>query len=804
MSYRTDEADIKQKLAAISDTDAQDWHLVFKARYGMQVAFEVLRRLKGPGAVLTQAFTCSTAVSPIVTAGLTPQYVDIQEATLMIDPRLIPDDATPHAVVLQHTFGIEAATTCRAVVDQVDTKHTLVLEDSAHALGLIVKSDRNEPLADVSFHSFGVEKMLGTRFGGAVWVNPNSSHNSVCQHIIRALESLPVVDRQTSLSSRAFVTQNRVLNRLPSRLGVPARELLVRNQLMEPPIADSERRGIHPYEPSKPSGWMLKKILAEFENLEDIQLKRIRASQAIFDEFAASGVAFPGECTNGEPYVRAPFFAPSPASAIRAVAAINSAGYFAGHWYRPLLFPGVVDEGLFGLTDTEPELPISRDLSARVVNLLTNVPESSAAGAARVAAAAIGNDQHLHDELGNADFVPVVLGTGLGAYAIARALHAEYGVRTLAIGRARLRETRDSEIVEVRAYSAFSEPEFILDTVLALSSEFAGRKILLIPTIELYTNVVMDNRSEFDSQYLIPLPERSVVDRLMTKADFYSTCEEIGVPYPKTMILTPDEASGDWAAPRFGYPLIVKAADTDLYQRVKFEGKKKIYRTSDEVELRDVVKAIFQSGYDANLVIQEYLSGDEAIMRIANTYSDQQGRTNFISVGQIVLTELNPSLVGNQNAIATLEDRSLSAMLSKLLEHVGYRGLANFDMMFDVNSGEYKVLEVNLRAGASHFYVESANGSLMRHLVQDLVYNDPLPSVETGDGGLWINVPYPVVLAFSPNSLRKVREKAQKQGIVHTLDYDKDQGIKRRRHRLVSDAQRAADTVKFHRQKLNE
>ena len=52
---------------------------------------------------------------------------------------------------------------------------------------------------------------------------------------------------------------------------------------------------------------------------------------------------------------------------------------------------------------------------------------------------------------GNADFVPVILGTHIGAYNIARCLHEAYGVRSLALGRIALRETAHSAIVDVRA-----------------------------------------------------------------------------------------------------------------------------------------------------------------------------------------------------------------------------------------------------------------------------------------------------------------------------------------------------------------
>ncbi|MGO1346267.1 MAG: hypothetical protein ACTMHZ_04105, partial [Bifidobacterium psychraerophilum] len=42
------------ELARRTGTQAEDWYPVFKARYGMSIVFEELRRLYGPGKVSTQ------------------------------------------------------------------------------------------------------------------------------------------------------------------------------------------------------------------------------------------------------------------------------------------------------------------------------------------------------------------------------------------------------------------------------------------------------------------------------------------------------------------------------------------------------------------------------------------------------------------------------------------------------------------------------------------------------------------------------------------------------------------------------
>ena len=143
-------------------------------------------------------------------------------------------------------------------------------------------------------------------------------------------------------------------------------------------------------------------------------------------------------------------------------------------------------------------------------------------------------------------------------------------------------------------------------------------------------------------------------------------------------------------------------------------------------------------------------------------------------------------------------------MLTRLLNHVGYRGLANFDLMYDTASEEYKVLEANLRAGATHYYVAAAGSSLVRHLVEDMVYGRRLDPVQTGDGGLWVNLPYSVVRVAAPDSLGPLMREARARGLVHTLEYDGDINGKRLKQRRTSDALRVIDTLKFSKSRLNK
>ena len=78
-------------------------------------------------------------------------------------------------------------------------------------------------------------------------------------------------------------------------------------------------------------------------------------------------------------------------------------------------------------------------------------------------------------QLGNDDFVPVILGTNLNAYNISRSLHEAYGVRSLALGRFAVRETADSTIVEVRARADFADADVIVSVLDEVAREFPDR-----------------------------------------------------------------------------------------------------------------------------------------------------------------------------------------------------------------------------------------------------------------------------------------------------------------------------------------
>lgn len=370
MTSQHDAATAVRILAERTGTDAGDWYLVFKARYGMQVVFRAVARARGAGDVVTQVFTCSTAVDPVLAAGLTPRYAEVSPKTVSIDPERLVLGRGTRAVVVQHTFGIVDDAGATRLRDRAHAAGAVVVEDAAHCVGRVARDAQGRPVADVSVHSFGVEKMLPTRFGGAVWVSPELEPG-LRQRVVDDLAALPAVGRRLDVVTRLYRSQVRVLNRLPRALGGRVRSALTAVGAFEPAVSAAERRGGLPYPPMRPSAWMVGQIAAHLAGLAAGEARRTQVvAQYVRDLHDL--VEIPAAVGAGQPLVRFPFFARDAEAASRVVGAVTAAGFYAGQWYRPALFP-VDDVAAYGYVPGDGSLATTEDLIARVVNLPTAV-----------------------------------------------------------------------------------------------------------------------------------------------------------------------------------------------------------------------------------------------------------------------------------------------------------------------------------------------------------------------------------------------------------------------------------------------
>ncbi len=369
---------LRQRLAELTSTRAEDWFLFMRARHGMATVYQILHQCFGQGTVTTQAYTCVTAVNPILVAGLKPEYGDIDPDSIALVPDSAPLHSQTRAVVWQNTFGILADSKAALLRSRVQSTPAIFLEDSAHCVGSMVRDNQGEPLADISVHSFGVEKLLPTKFGGAIWINPrlgerSPQHQRFMEELKTACAGVRAPQGREEKAMRRYFNQVRVLNHLPQKLSGPLRKTLIKTDSFLAPIIPLEQQGKLDRVPSLPSKWAADQALAQLKNIEDTRRRRQQV-QHIYQEKLTRQLQIPAAINDSQALVRFPIFVEDATSDIKAESLfsfLRTRGYYPGRWYRPALFPGVKEYELYNLDSELSDLPNTKRLIESAINLPT-------------------------------------------------------------------------------------------------------------------------------------------------------------------------------------------------------------------------------------------------------------------------------------------------------------------------------------------------------------------------------------------------------------------------------------------------
>lgn len=382
---------LRQKMAQATGTSAKDWFPVYKARYGMHAVFSALRNrvptTEGqcqPG-VLTQLYTCCTAVDPVLAAGLRGVYVDVNPDSLTAQVRTDGETEQDPLVglVMQNTFGFISDADTLAARDFANARKLLYVEDSAHCVGRMARDSKGEPLADVSVHSFGVEKILtATRFGGLIWVNPRlkTTDSPLYAAIVSALENVGRLPWLQDLSARLYLNQIRVFSRLPQALANVLKRVLRRMRLFEPAIAPAERRAALEYPNYSMSPYIAKKACEALDSLES-NLEQRRQAVAVYQDRLGEleDLQIPAQIASSapQPLLIFPMLLRDTRAVNEVHAILRESHVYSRRWYNSILFPGVDSLESYEVGSLE-SYPYTLSLTQRSLGLPTDVSKDKA------------------------------------------------------------------------------------------------------------------------------------------------------------------------------------------------------------------------------------------------------------------------------------------------------------------------------------------------------------------------------------------------------------------------------------------
>ncbi|QPQ34247.1 MULTISPECIES: carboxylate--amine ligase [unclassified Lysinibacillus] len=377
-------------------------------------------------------------------------------------------------------------------------------------------------------------------------------------------------------------------------------------------------------------------------------------------------------------------------------------------------------------------------------------------------------------------FLPVLLGDEMNAYGMARAFYESYGVKPLALNHTNMEKIQQSDLLTFREVPRLHIEERFVVALKAIAEEFTDKKLLLLACDEFYVKKIVKHKEELSSFYVIPYVDESLANQLLTRESMYQLCAAYGFHYPAMHVCTVNDY--EQLTMPFEYPIVIKPMNMTKYASCIFPGKKKVYTAHNEDEKDAIFHAIYkESAYRDDLMVQQYIPGEDANMRVVNAYVGQDHKVKLLSVGNPILEEHSPDGIGRYVAIMTTYNKELMDCVKTFLEALPFQGFATFDMKYDERDGLYKLLSMELHNELSNYYVTASGYNLMQYVADDFIRGSKQQLTYVQNKHLWTIVPNGVLFKYVLNEQLVIEAKSLiRQGLATDSIFNyKDMNAKR-------------------------
>lgn len=375
-------------------------------------------------------------------------------------------------------------------------------------------------------------------------------------------------------------------------------------------------------------------------------------------------------------------------------------------------------------------------------------------------------------------FIPVILGGNLGGYSTARSFYEAYQTTSIVVCTLLTGAVDHSTFIKPVINKNMMDSESLLQTLHQLAKQYDDKQIILIGSSDNHVELIVQHKNEMPQNWVIPYIDEDKFYSSTNKESFYSICEKVGVPYPKTKVI--NELELDLP---FDYPIIIKPADSMKWHEISFPGKMKVYLCEDEEHYKKIVTDVYAHQYTGSLILQEYIPGDDSAMAVVTCYSDKDNHeVKLISFGQTLLEDHTPSAVGNHLSILTHEEKKVTKDVKKLLDTIQWTGFSNFDLKYDSRDQTYKFFELNARLGRSNYYVTAAGDNTAVYYVEDFIKQKSLDFKVAKKEILYSAVPKRLLLnnVKSPDLKKTIKDLYRQKKVFHPLDSPLEPSWKRK------------------------
>lgn len=258
-----------------------------------------------------------------------------------------------------------------------------------------------------------------------------------------------------------------------------------------------------------------------------------------------------------------------------------------------------------------------------------------------------------------------------------------------------------------------------------------GRPCILIPTTDRTARFVAEHDRILSKEFLFQRQPSGLVQALASKQQMFNLARSHNIPTPKAVFPSSRKDVLTFLE-QVRFPVMLKGIDG---QRLWDRTGKKMFITRSKDELLEVYDFV-EEPQQPNLMLQEYIPGGDDTVWMFNGYFNQHSVCLVGFTGKKI--RQCPVHTGSTSLGICLQNTAVEETTRRFMKAIGYRGVLDIGYRYDARDGQYKVLDVNPRIGATFRLFVGENGiDVARALYLDLTNQAVVPS-PAREGRKWM------------------------------------------------------------------
>lgn len=316
-------------------------------------------------------------------------------------------------------------------------------------------------------------------------------------------------------------------------------------------------------------------------------------------------------------------------------------------------------------------------------------------------------------------FLPIILGSDLNTYSIAREIHEAYDIKSVVATSVILLPCVDSQIINFYKKENFSKDPAVFKEILdKIYDDYKKdyESFIIFAPDDVMRTFALNNVDKLNFEPIMPYADQEVIKGLATKNDFYEKIKDLDLA-PKTFVAN----SKNYKDLDYPANVFIKPDNDVFYKTLDFDGWQKGYHSRSKEETIEILENIFNNGYDHNVIVQEFVEGGDGTEYSIEGYRSKS--TISMSISKNILLDKRVEWIGNFVGKIDSDQEILYEYANELLETLGIYGLFNIDFKQDVNTGKFYAFEINLRQGRSHYYATLNGVNTSKIAIDDLIFD---------------------------------------------------------------------------------